>query len=646
MKLPRFLKALSASPDVVEALADRRINPYPILGGTNNPRINAAYQRGIDASYGWIYATQPAVRSVVDFVARNTAQLGLKLYERVGDNERLRDEGHPAARSLADPGMGVTRDSFIYRLVSDYLIWENAYVLKFRPSAGDQLTLVRLPPDGVTVTGGRFNVDSYVVWRYDGSYFVVPPSDMLHWYGYSPTDPLLGLSKLETLRQELAQDAAIQATLVELAKNGLKGGYIKRPLDAPMWDEEDATRFTEDWRASKLRRDGSDPVLEEGMEYVETGISPKDAELLSSRRFTKEEVAAVYGVPMDAFGVSEGTSPNTPESRRLVYADVLPPITNSLACQLDQDILRAEYSEESYYFEFDLNEKLRGDLENRFPALTASAGRPWQTVNEVRAKENLPPIPGPDGEALTIPLNVALAGEQGSPTAPQLPAPNVMPPQDANKPPQDGSYRASLKALVPSTLPRRHADMARQRRYVDEAVGLLQRFYDRQAQHLKSGGKSTADSARWNTELSKDIERFVSTVVEREGNLYVARLAGEEFDMRQVEHYVAAMAEGTAEGLNRVTAQDVEQLGAADAVARASGVRAQVAGASIGTRATVFARQEAAKQAPQTERRMKTWISDTERHADLDGVSVPLDADWGGIEPGSEPNCACSLSIS
>jgi hypothetical protein len=43
---------------------------------------------------------------------------------------------------------------------------------------------------------------------------------------------------------------------------------------------------------------------------------------------------------------------------------------------------------------------------------------------------------------------------------------------------------------------------------------------------------------------------------------------------------------------------------------------------------------------------VKTWIADTDRHAEFDGDTVALDADWpAGFAPGGAPNCACTMSI-
>jgi hypothetical protein len=116
--------------------------------------------------------------------------------------------------------------------------------------------------------------------------------------------------------------------------------------------------------------------------------------------------------------------------------------------------------------------------------------------------------------------------------------------------------------------------------------------------------------------------------------------------MRQVENYLKATAEDIAEALNGATQRDIEAVGLEDAFKRARNQRAGVAAASIGARATVFARIEAAKQAPHPEHRTKTWVADTDRHADLDGATVSLNSSWGGIEPGSEPNCRCTAVIS
>ena len=384
------------------------------------------------------------------------------------------------------------------------------------------------------------------------------------------------------------------------------------------------------------------------MKYVQSGVTPKDADVIAARRFTKEEVAAQYGVPPAAMGVGDA---DPSEQRKLVYADVLPPYCNPLACMLNIGLLKQEYNASDLYFEFDLNEKLRGDISERFSQYTAAAGAPWLLRNEIRAKENLPPIEG--GDELILPLNVAKEGED----SPALPAPNVMPIQDPNKPLQDGSYREqpkALKAQVPGAVdpadrivhyqPRLRADMARQRRNASHLQTVIFKQYRRQESATKSH-KATFDRERWDREMIETIGPLIKGLVHREGDLFVARLGGSEFDEREVEHWLEEMIAGTAGGLNKATARDIESLGVDKAFERASEQRAAIAGAQITARATYFGRKEGAKQAPGASRRSQRWVANTDRHAELDGAEVPLDQDWGGITPGSTPNCGCGVDI-
>jgi HK97 family phage portal protein len=518
--------------------------------------------------------------------------------------------------------------------------------LKFRrDDRGGPRTLVRVPPTMVLPAGGRFNTDYYRVYRTDGSFFDVPPEDVIHWHGYNPDDALVGLSKLETLRDSLTEDATSQAAVVELMKAGLKGGHIERPLEAPDFSPEARERFLESWRAGGVSH--LDRVLEEGMHWVPTAMTPKDAELLASRNRTVDEVAAVYGCPADLFRSAAGADGELEEARKQFYADTLPPLTEELGEQFDQDILVTEYGDSDRYFEFDLNEKLRGDPIQRFAAITTTTGRPWRTVNEARALEGMGPIDG--GDELTIPLNVALG---------ELPAPNVMPIQDPNKPPQDGSHReppggaAPPKSLAVKADPpvlhlveRHKSDLRRQKRYIGEALAVMERFYTRQARALRRKAQDF-DMERWDRELADDLNGLLASIVEREGGLYVARLAGDDFDMRQVDHYIRETAVGVATAINEVTLADIEEQGLEDAMARARDERASVAATSLGARATIFARTEAAKQSPDYELRKMTWVPNTARHADFGGVTVGVEDGWpGGFAPGSAPNCACTASI-
>jgi len=627
-------KAITATPAVIDAIREGKVNTYQRLGGTNQ-QINAAWLQYQAASYAYMYSSQPAVRKVVDFIAWNISQIGLKLYERAGDTDRRRDTDHPAAQTMANPDGQRPADQFILYLVTDYLINENAYALIFRSSGRGPRTLIRVPPPAVeVVSSGGLLISGYRIWLANGDTFPardsepLPPEDIIHWCGYNPELPGIGVSRLETLRATIAEEAASQQASIELRKAGLsKPGYIKRPLEAAEWSEEARQRFQESWSNQAKASTRRTPVLEEGMEFADFGISPKDAEMLEGRRFTNAEVASLYGL--------RNVPPDGDEERNAFYADVLPPITQSLASQLDFSLLDREYAEPDHYFEFDLNEKLRGEPEKRFAAITSAVGRPWLTANEARSMENRPPLDG--GDDLVTPLNVLVGG---------VPAPNVMPPQNPNGPPQDGSHRE--KALI---LPRQRAQQARRDRYGDEFTALLIRHYERQERALKSAKAiSPRRWQQWINELAADLEALLRKSVQAEGDVSITRFGGEAFDLGQVRNYLHAEALGVADGTTSATREKLAELTAAEVYADAIDHRAPDAGQNLGTKASSFAAIEAAKQAPGATDRVKTWIvtAPNSAHPEMNGETVQLQQNFSNGRSGppyEHPRCECLLSI-
>lgn len=643
-------KALTGTPEVLDILRNRQYSPIPLLGGGARQRINDAFTKAQSADLPWLYFNSPAARTVIDYIVRNLCQLEPRLYEELSEAERVARPNHPAALSLRYPNEQDTRDLFIRLVETDYLIFGNAYALKFRADGFDRVALKHIPAHRVEVLADSvFTISGYRIHGDQGQFEDYSPRDVIHWRNADPIDPTIGLSPLDSLRSVISQDVALETAIVELAKSGLVSpSYIYRPLEAPEMTADTAMRLEEDM-AARLRRAGErPPVLMEGMELRDVGVSPQDAQMLDTRKYATQQMAVAYGVPLGCVGLAD----NIKDAQSLFYSDVLPPYAEEFTKWLNKGLLVDEYGLTEYCFEFNLDEKQMGN--ERLKTLVTASGGPVLTRNESRSMINRPPIEG--GDEIITPLNV-LVGDN------PRPSPQTMPVQDPNKPSQDGDHRTDEpKQLAPARPdvkglvfplykqdpfhPRYRAEMARQARNIDKAAGELTRLYTRMSNVLQNPQKrSKFDTDRWVREFGDDLHKLIRHLFENEAGLYVVQLAGHDFDMTQVQHYLEESAHGMASGLVRATKRDADESSVHDAMERALGERTEVAAASIGTRMTVKARMEAAKQAPFPEHRLKQWIPDTERHASLAGAVVPLDKSFGGIEPGSEPNCKCTLSI-
>lgn len=384
--------------------------------------FNVTYRLPVSATLPWeydkIWRTQPAVRTVVTFLARNIAQLGLPLYRRESDTERERLQDHPLAMLLRRPNPWTTRYRFINALVHDFAIYDTAYLLKLK-FEGNTVGLIRLPPMMTTPKGDnwltpeRFEVAGTKERKsYDAD-------QVVYFRGYSANEDI-GVSPLESLRQILLEDWAGTRMREQTMVNGARvSGYIKRPpkSESGDWSKDARDRFREQWQQQYVgegAKAGGTPVLEDGMEFIAASQTAKELQYIEGRKLTREETASAYFIPPPMVGILDHASfSNITEQHKMLYQDTLGPwltmIQDEIALQLIPDFERKK--PQAFYVEFNLREKLTGSFEERAASIQTSVGAPWMTVNEARALDNRPPIEG--GDELVRPLNVTQNGDQG-----------------------------------------------------------------------------------------------------------------------------------------------------------------------------------------------------------------------------------------
>jgi HK97 family phage prohead protease len=209
------------------------------------------------------------------------------------------------------------------------------------------------------------------------------------------------VSPLETLRGILAEEYEAGNWREQLWRNGARfPGYIARPKDAGDWSDRARSRFVESWKGLYTGDGpgaGGTPVLEDGMTFQATGITPEQAQYLETRKLTREEVAAAFHIPLPMVGILDhATFSNIKEQHQQLYQDTLGPWLSMIAEDLMLQLLPDLDGSADVYLEFNLAEKMRGSFEEQAATMQTATGGPWMTRNEARARVNLPAIDGAD----------------------------------------------------------------------------------------------------------------------------------------------------------------------------------------------------------------------------------------------------------
>lgn len=375
-------------------------------------------------TYARIYATQPNVRTCIDFLARNMAQLNLHVFRRVSDTDRERLSDHPLAQLIAAPNPGTCRYKQFEMLMLDLGIYYTGYWLKLRNQG--RLWLVRLPPEDVTPDGWLLPKAFYWQPANQGDAITLAPEDVVYITGYDPCNPLQGLSPLETLRRTLAEETAASTYRESFWTNAARlEGVIHRPAGASKWTPEQKQAFREQWHTRFAGHPGQTAVLDEGMTFQAISQTAKDSEYVAARKLTREECAAAYHIPLPMVGILEhATFSNVKEQHKQLYQDTLGPWCAWLQEEIERQVLVEFADTKGIYTEFNIAEKLKGSFEEQALSLQALVGRPIMTPNEGRARLNLPAMTNdPTADQLARPLNQTT----GSGT-PSLPPPEALEP--------------------------------------------------------------------------------------------------------------------------------------------------------------------------------------------------------------------------
>jgi HK97 family phage portal protein len=395
--------AFSVSGDLVKVdpLTGGRAVPF-LTPDPGVPLTRAATLSRLTPEKAW--KTQPSIRKVVGFIARNVASVPWKAFERVDDDDRRRVSKSPAESAFRVPRRFTTGYSLLYRLTVDRCMYDRAAIVlvdgKPRRIPGRSLVVESNALDeidfvGVNVAGRTVDLTELPLAVFTG------------WDAWSGD----GISPLKTLDAILReQSEAVEWRRRQWDERPKFSGIVKRPATAPKWSETQRTRWVQSFREFRDGQAGGAPVFEDGMEWEDwsSSFSPADALDIEGRKLTDAEVASAFYVPPELVGAREGTFSNITAFRQMLFGPVLGPHFTEFEQGLNAEVIPA-LGGDGVYGEFDRQSAINGSLLEQAKLLSTAVGGPYMTRGEARGALNLPKKDGT--EELITPLNVIVGGQ-------------------------------------------------------------------------------------------------------------------------------------------------------------------------------------------------------------------------------------------
>jgi HK97 family phage portal protein len=405
------------------------------------------------------------VWSAVSIIAGQVGQLPFKVFRDLGSGNVVEQSDHRAYRMLhTQPNPITPADRFWSTVTAHLLLWGNAYIEKVRsPDSGLVEELWLIEPSTVVVKWDAANRTKYFeeTRAYGGDMRTLTADEVLHVTGLS-LNGLIGESVISRCRNMLG---------TAMAREQFEGGFYERGAVVRGVIQHPGQLKTEGLK--NLRESFSaiyggaanahqTAVLEEGATYQTLSMPMSDLEFVAAQQLSRTDIAIMFKLPPAYLGGSSGDPLTyaTVEGYQIQFAQhTIAPLVNTIAKAVGSDL--GIFPFQSWYPEFVLEALMRGDHASRASFYAAMHNIEAITVNEIRARENMPPVPWGDERPVPprLPTPQSITAAEGDPNIQDSPTNGNGASSNGNGP---VAVPAQVRSMTPEVAEMRSLILARE----------------------------------------------------------------------------------------------------------------------------------------------------------------------------------------
>lgn len=374
-----YTKANPQYPQFARSMAEA----YKYESGGQSPEAQARLYTQFTWAATAIDAKAKAFAATVEY----------EVHRRIGEGQEDIDN-HPFELVLQNPNPLQSRFELFRDMCSWLSITGESYVWLNRPGENAPPTELWILPSTMVkpVPDGQMYLRGYLLDAGRGQTIALEPWEVMFTKTFNPQNPFRGLSDLASLMTVAQGDIAQQKWNRDIyaSEGGRLPGLLAfaDPIDDAQWEDIKRTASEESKRNGIMKLRG---VGKGGVEWINTASSQKDAQLIDTRAFTKEEVWTKIAPGLLNILDKNVTEANATAGKAVFLDYCLWPIALAFGDRFTKDIMPA-YGAEYICAPNDFRET------NRLIDLQEQAEfAKYHSINEVRS-EYYGEEPVPDGD--------------------------------------------------------------------------------------------------------------------------------------------------------------------------------------------------------------------------------------------------------
>ena len=368
-------------------------------GGVDSP-VDLRDYATATTNLSWLYRA-------LHLKASNGALIKPIFYEKGTD--RIIRSG-PAVDLFSRVNTGDNWFNFAYRTFFD-LDWAGEFVWELARTGSRVTAMTTISPQRIKPVPSARGIEKLLV-DVGGKDDSLNAGDFVYFYRYNPTNRYRGLSVIQSLSNTIGSDWNTQLRILDLVKSGgIPSGILSFP---DVLGKNQAKQVRHDWERihGASNKAGRTAVLSGGANYQRIQLSPQDLQVLEMRKFTRDEIATITGVPPFMLGNESATYSNALEQRNTFWHEtMMPTIKGEVFGAINELLMPLVQPNIEVRPDLSAVDKLLETEASRVENATKGFQRGIISRNEAREAMNYEPIAG--GDVYLDPLNSRLVNSDG-----------------------------------------------------------------------------------------------------------------------------------------------------------------------------------------------------------------------------------------
>jgi HK97 family phage portal protein len=348
----------------------------------------------------WVYLA-------VSTIAQEVAGIQLKLFKEDSKGNVEQVFKHPSLDLLTHANDFMTQYDLFERLQSNQELQGNEYwFLTYQGQEPNNI--FPLLPGSVVPVQGKFEYVKAYHYFVDGQKHLIPPQNIIQFKQFNPFSDVVGLSTLSAALVSADTDNYAREYNKKYFENdGRPDVILKTPETL---SPEDQKKLVNSWHQNHggPSRQFRTAVASGDLSIEAFQITQRDMEYLEGRKFNRDEIMAIFRVPLAVAGFTGNETYASAKAAAYSFgARTITPKMTRIINTLNEFYLPLFKDTQGMYFEF-----VSPILEDRdliIKGYESGLKNGWLSINDVRRMEDLAPIDG--GEPVMIPFNVTPLGE-------------------------------------------------------------------------------------------------------------------------------------------------------------------------------------------------------------------------------------------